>query len=284
MRIIGSKLLFFDIDGTLVDFNRKMPDSAMAALRKVQRHGHKVMLCTGRSISQIYPYLLDFGFDGIVGAAGAYVEYEGKVIYHKTYGKEMIRQLLTIFEASDISYMLQQKDGCYLSMKSLHYFKDTLLQSKQVQSLPEVLAAMQKSLGNVVIDNHIPRHPSAYAGTENVLYVNSPLSVEELQKQVGPTLTVTPPSFGIPKPDQGEITMAGVTKAYGIQQIIDYTGALREDTIAFGDAANDLNMILFAGLGVAMGNATPEIKEAADFVTADISDDGIAKAIDTLNL
>ncbi len=281
---MNSKLLFFDIDGTLVDFNRSMPDSAREALKKVQRHGHKILLCTGRSKSQIYPYLLDFGFDGIIAAAGAYIEYEGRQLYHNTFGEKRIKQVTKLFRQHKISFMLQQSDGCYLTLDSAYHFRETLLNGDTVTNASDVIAAMQASLGNVVADNHICDHPTAYTGTENIIFTNSPLSVAEIQGLLGPTLSVTPPSYGIPRPGQGEITLSGVTKAYGMQQIIDYTGIAREDTIAFGDAANDLNMILFAGVGVAMGNAIPEVKEAADVITSDISDDGLARAVELLGL
>ncbi len=281
---MNSKLLFFDIDGTLVDFNRKMPDSAKEALKKVQQHGHKLLLCTGRSKSQIYPYLLDFGFDGIVGAAGAYIEYEGKPLYHNTFGEDRIRRVVKMFQKYDISFLLQQMEGCYFDTESAMRFKDTLPIDRAAETPEEVLHAMQASLGNVTIDNHIFEHPTAYAGTENILFTNSKKSVAEIQGLLGEEYTVTPPSYGPPRPGQGEITLSGVTKAYGIQQIIDYTGISRENTIAFGDAANDLNMMLFAGTGVAMGNAIPEVKQAADYVTTDINDNGIANAVRELGL
>ena len=70
----------------------------------------------------------------------------------------------------------------------------------------------------------------------------------------------------------------------GIKRYLEMTGIKREEIIAFGDAENDLEMIRFAGIGVAMGNAEEEVKKAADFVTADIDDDGIEKALKHFNL
>ena len=65
------KALFFDIDGTLVNFQGKMPDSAKQALMQVKKNGHQIVICSGRSVCQIYPWLLDLGFDGLIAAAGA---------------------------------------------------------------------------------------------------------------------------------------------------------------------------------------------------------------------
>ena len=65
----------------------------------------------------------------------------------------------------------------------------------------------------------------------------------------------------------------------GIKRYLELTGIKREEIIAFGDAENDLDMLRFAGIGVAMGNGAEEVKAAADYVTADIDDDGIEKAL-----
>ena len=74
------KALYFDVDGTLVNFQGKMPGSAAAALKKAQQNGHQIVLCSGRSRIQIYPWLVELGFDGIVAATGAYVECGGNGI------------------------------------------------------------------------------------------------------------------------------------------------------------------------------------------------------------
>ena len=67
------KIVFLDIDGTLVNFNQQMPESTWKALKEARENGHKLVLCTGRTYGHIYPWLLEIGFDAIVASAGAYV-------------------------------------------------------------------------------------------------------------------------------------------------------------------------------------------------------------------
>ena len=69
-----------------------------------------------------------------------------------------------------------------------------------------------------------------------------------------------------------------------MQHVLDYYGVSKEDTYGFGDGTNDIEMIKFAGVGVAMGNAEEPVKAVADFVTADIDDDGIEKALQHFGL
>lgn len=72
------KTIFLDIDGTLMDFWGQLPESAEFALKKAKEKGHRLVLCTGRTKAEIYPKLLNMNFDGIIAAAGAYVECDGQ--------------------------------------------------------------------------------------------------------------------------------------------------------------------------------------------------------------
>ena len=86
------KLLFFDIDGTLVDFGAStMSPSTSDALIRAKQNGHMIFLCTGRSYNQIYPSLKTFDFDGVVAAAGGYVTVGNDVIAHHVYGQKLLQ-------------------------------------------------------------------------------------------------------------------------------------------------------------------------------------------------
>ena len=82
----------------------------------------------------------------------------------------------------------------------------------------------------------------------------------------------------------GEMTKMGVNKATGMQRLMDELKIGREDTIAFGDGPNDVEMLQFAGTGVAMGNAIPAVKQYADMVTDKIDEDGLYHAFERLHL
>lgn len=278
------KYLFFDIDGTLVNFETRMPESAKAALRKAQKNGHKIFLCTGRGKAQIYPFLLNFGFDGIIAGAGAYIEYKHKVLSHRKFGKERLEKIIDLFTEYDITAMLQMTEGCVMTRRGMMRFVRSLGYPVRDDQFEETRTIIEKSLGNVILDDEVKRFPEKYQNTENLLYTNSPLSYEEIQNKVGADLKVMPPSFSKPKPDQGEITISNVSKSGAIALTAELIGADLKDTIAFGDGANDVGMLKSAGVGVAMGNAIPKAKKAADFVTKDIDDDGIRYALEKLEL
>lgn len=278
------KYLFFDIDGTLVNFKAQMPESAKAALKEAQANGHRLFICTGRGRAQIYPFLLDFGFDGIIGAAGAYLEYQKKVLLHKTYGEDRMRKVVDLFRKHDITFMLQMADGCVITSRNLMRFARSLGYEVRDDQFEEVRQTIGHLLGRMVLDDELDGYAEKYKDTENLLYTDSPLSVSEMQTKLGEDLRVMPPSFSKVKSDQGEITISGVSKDEAIRETMRLIGGDMADTIAFGDGANDVSMIKAAGVGVAMGNAIPEAKGAADFVTKDIDENGIAYAMRKLGL
>ena len=74
----SEKIIFLDIDGTLIDYTQQLPASAREAIRRAQARGHKLLIATGRSKPSIYPFLLNLGFDGLIAGDGAYVDMKGK--------------------------------------------------------------------------------------------------------------------------------------------------------------------------------------------------------------
>ena len=89
-----SKIIFIDVDGTLVDYENKLPQSAVKAIRQARSNGHKVYICTGRSRAEVYPEIWAIGLDGMIGGNGAYVEDNGKVVEHKLITLDILRVIM----------------------------------------------------------------------------------------------------------------------------------------------------------------------------------------------
>ncbi|MGT2968001.1 HAD-IIB family hydrolase, partial [Streptococcus azizii] len=82
------KIIFLDVDGTLVDYHNRIPQSAIEAIRRARANGHLVYVCTGRSRAEMQPELWEIGLDGMIGGNGSYVEHQGQVIMHQLISKE----------------------------------------------------------------------------------------------------------------------------------------------------------------------------------------------------
>ena len=92
---MSRKIIFLDVDGTLVDYDNRIPESAVQAIRQARGNGHLIYVCTGRSKAEMPQEIWDIGLDGMIGGNGSYVEHEGQVIMHQLIplevGKESCR-------------------------------------------------------------------------------------------------------------------------------------------------------------------------------------------------
>lgn len=274
-----SKILFFDIDGTLVGFDGKMSESTCLALNKAKENGHKIFLCTGRSLNQIYDFLLSFGFDGIVAAAGGYVEYQGEIVSNDVFGEALVKEVMDKAKESGAALMIQNKKASITTNDWAKIFAGVF--SKQ---LGEKTLTENPTFANTYMDDDVDGYHKKYPDMESIIYCQSKYTVEEMGELMPDVLEVTPSSFKDPDPYSGEITLKHINKATGMQHVLDALHANREDAIGFGDGANDIDMLKFAGVGVAMGNSQDCALEAADMITDDIADDGLYNAMVKLEL
>ena len=115
---MNKKIIFFDVDGTLVDVRparEYVPESTIKAVRETRKKGNLCFLCTGRSLAEIYPHILDVGFDGIIGAGGGFVTIGDEMLYHKKVSNKDVHRVVDFFEENDYDYYLESNGGLFAS-------------------------------------------------------------------------------------------------------------------------------------------------------------------------
>lgn len=269
------KVLFFDIDGTLIDFHGNMPDRTKDALLEAKERNNHIVICTGRCRCQIYPSLLELGFNGVIGSTGAYVEAAGREIYHHTMDREQLAGLLGYLDSRKIVYLLQTRDFTVTSPECRQKLRHLMLE--ELHMTPERL---ERLLGMMELDEQVGHRTDI----EKLVYYNSPENHEKVRLGVGNAFDVVALSFDRPDDTKGEITSAGVNKASGMKHYLEAVGAGAEDAVAFGDGANDFDMIRYAGISVVMGNGIEALKKEATMVTDRIEQNGIYNAMRKLQL
>lgn len=272
---MGKKTIFLDIDGTLMDFQGRFPESAGKALSLAKAAGHRLVLCSGRTKSEIYPELLGMNFDGIIASAGAYVECGGEVIYRYVIGQRQLQQMLRFFKERHVVYCLQTGEGVIMTAQNRIGFRDYFLS----RGLSE--ETIWKVLSAKVIEEE---DSGERENVEKAAYYGAAVTIDEMKNALGDYFDVQGASYGNNTTSNGEITCAGQTKATGIRRYAAFVGADMKDSIGVGDGLNDIEMLSQTGFAVAMGNAKPATKAAADYITDDVSKDGLWKAFKYLNL
>ncbi len=266
------KYIFLDIDGTLFSTDiGKIPESALKAMELARKNGHKLFLCTGRSLAEVVKYL-NADVDGFVLGAGSMVYAEGKRIYDQPIEAAGISRIKRIIHSFGLGYSLEGTAGAYCSPEGyeflLKYFSGGETdRQKQIARCMEN-CTYPESFGSE--ENDSIYKVCAFGTSWKPVY---PKLAEALEYPFVLTKVMELPNFVI-----GEITDRSISKANGIEQILSHYNAEEFDAVGIGDSANDIPMLKKCGISIAMGNSTPETKEAASYVTTDILEDGIWNA------
>ncbi|TWT01817.1 HAD family hydrolase [Planomicrobium sp. CPCC 101079] len=266
------KIIFMDIDGTLVNENGVIPPSAKVSVQKARENGHLVFICTGRSKSELFPEILEVGFDGIIGAAGGYIEMGDDVLLHETVKKEDVRHLVEFFNGHGVDFYLESNDGLFASGNCKKHILAII--EKMASEKPEAKEEIEKGIK--------PFHDLLKEGQElvredinKISFLGSDLPFEVIKQEFQSKFMIIPstvPAFG---ENSGELSVLGIHKATAIEKLIEHLDLAKENTYAYGDGVNDIEMLQFVQYGIAMGNAKEAVKKAADDITESHDEDGI---------
>ncbi|MBC2269059.1 Cof-type HAD-IIB family hydrolase [Listeria sp. FSL L7-0083] len=277
------KIVFVDVDGTLVSDDGLVPESAREAIIKARSNGHQVYLCTGRSKPELYESILSIGFDGIIGAGGGYIEVDNETIYHKKVADADVVHMVDFFREKNLDFYLESNGGLFAS-ENLEAHLDSLVYG-DVENDP---IAREKK-----VNNPHPFMESLTYGETNLyrsdvnkacFLENKDVPFEEIKKEFSSKFEVlhcTVPIFG---DDSGELMVPDIHKATAIEFLLAHIGADKRDTIAIGDGMNDAEMLAYCETGIAMGNAKEELKKLADEVTKSVDEDGLYASFEKHNL
>lgn len=259
------KYLFFDVDGTLLPFGKKMPKSTLESLKKAKEAGHKILLATGRVPAEVDFSQFDITFDGGVYASGAYIEYEGECLYKSFFNLNDVGTMFSYAKDNNLDLLLQTPFGSYLTSA----FKKTL-RSLFISSFGHPL-----SITNLKEETSLKQRPDI---TKFILHSHKKL-VPEIKADLAGQFTVLDNTMGVPKDYTCEVMQRGINKATGIACFERLLHLDHSQIIAVGDGINDKEMIAFASIGIAMGNADEEVKAISDFVTTSVEEDGVYNAL-----
>jgi Cof subfamily protein (haloacid dehalogenase superfamily) len=253
------KIVFFDIDGTLLDHEKKLPTSTKEAILQLKEGGVHVAIATGRAPFMFADLREELGIHSYVSFNGQYVVFEGEVIYQNPLEEKMLEQLLEH----------AHKNGHPL------VFLDEKMMKASMENHDYIHASMES-----LKFTHPEYDPNYYKGRR--IYQALLFCRQEEEHEYISAYQMF--QFIRWHEVSTDVIPFGGSKAEGIKKMVNRLGISMKDVIAFGDGLNDIDMIQYVGTGIAMGNAKEEVKKAANLITKPVDEDGIAYGLKLVGL
>lgn len=257
------KILFFDIDGTLIDRKFQMLPSTREAISTARRNGHICMVNTGRTYKMVGDYLADWvEFDGCLCGCGTMITYHNQQLLHKTFTKAEAEHIIAGLEKYGIDAVLEGSENNF--QKALHDMHTERFRSYMSQFSNLEYGSFEEAKG------HFDKF---------YCYVGEDSYRRGFFKEYEEMLDYIDRERGF-----YEIVPKGYSKASGMKYVADYLHVSMEDTVAIGDSNNDITMLEAAHTAIAMGNSSKAVLSLADYVTTDVAEDGIWNALKWLGV
>ena len=267
-----SAVLFFDVDGTLTsfdpddmsdkDFTAVRPSQAVVeAFHRLRDAGHKAFICTGRPLWLIADSLRALDPAGIVAMAGATLEVDGRVVHEDCFDEDIVEELARRVADAGIEALFEANAATF-SMEPVGVERPFLIGTHVVHSVEEMRVDGRLRVGKVCLN---APNLARVANDDGFIGRNF-----ELCNTGG---------------ENRELSPKGIDKGVGVTRALEYLGRTgNARTFGFGDSGNDLGMLAAVETAVAMGNAMPEVKAVADYVTDDVAHDGTVTAMQRFGL
>lgn len=273
------RIVFFDVDGTLIEHGEDVAPGTREAVRRMRENGNLAFLCTGRAYSGVPRSVLDIGFDGAITNGGCTVAVANRVVHERTMTLAEAELLLSYFERNDLRYIAQSSGPSYAGPGFLDAVREyekamlaegtdpgTLWLAKWVSNFQPIEDADLETLTKAVFNSP------------------DPLAVEKARDALSQWFHVVPGSLRTSIGTSGEVAPLGSDKGSAIEIVLRHLGMNADQSVGIGDSHNDFEMFEVCGTAVAMGNAEPALKELADLVTTDVQNDGVSNALKMLDL
>lgn len=262
------KMIVLDLDGTLTNNQKQITPKTKEALINIQEKGVKVVLASGRPTYGITPLANELKinrYNGFILAfnGGKIIDYSAmETVFEQTIDKPVVEVLYNAAQREGMAILTYQGQGIVTSQKANNYVEhEALINKMPVAQYNDFVNQVQYPLNKCLI-------------------VGDPQPLKQLGERLSQVLkgqaeVYRSANFFL------ECVPPGVDKAQSLERLLEITGISRDEVVAVGDGYNDVSMLEYAGLGVAMANSPEEVKEHANYVTtADNENDGVAEVVE----
>lgn len=256
---MSEKVIFFDLDGTLFDNEKSIRESTKNAIKLLKEQDIVPAIATGRPPSKIQGVLEELQIKTYITINGQYVVHEGEEVVKESFSREFLDDFTQFADSNSDPLVYASLNDLRSSIGNSHYIREVYQSGNMMYPIVDP---------NYYHDNSIYKLLLFCESTEEEIYKQRYTNMY-LQRWHKFALDIMP---------------AGINKGTGIAKFLEVTGVKKENTFAFGDDSNDMEMFSQVGTSIAMGNAIDELKDVSDMVTTSNSEDGILNGLKQLGL
>ncbi len=273
------KVIFIDVDGTLVDYSNQLPSKAARAIQQARANGHKVLICTGRSEAEVYDYIWDIGLDGMIGGNGTYVKYHDTILKDQHITQAQEKHIVDWLIERNLEFYLEANTGLYASKNFETAAEPTITEYSHRKGKKDNIIKIRDVFPDMIFGADLYRDDINKISFVLSSYQDYLDAVQEFgDMKVGTWGGAGETALF------GDVGIKDIDKANAIQVVLDHLNVSIEDTMAFGDAKIDIPMLEYCGIGIAMASGGDECKEAADYITDATEDNGLYNAFVHFNI
>ncbi len=262
------KLAVFDMDGTVLNSKHEISKENMQAIKELESTGVKIVIATGRPSELLKKYTNEMKMDDYVITCNGSVighPYKNDFLHHNVIDKESTIRIIEMCEENNYDYLMYTKDAV------ISKDNEKLKQFKKVGE-----KYREEDKANIIQTEDVDYIKNNFLPNKILIMEKNPTKYQELWKNMKNFKNV---EYTQSWTGALDVSPFGDNKGNAVKILCEHYGINQEEVISFGDQLNDITMIKYAGLGIAMGNAEEKVKDAANYITLTNNENGVAKAI-----
>ncbi len=265
------KIIAFDLDGTLLDNQKRIPEENRKALLEAHEAGALLVPTTGRLFAalpeEVKAFPLHYAI--VINGAGVYDVAGKKAIARAGMSPERTVELLSFLDTLPVAYDCYMDDWGYMTGTMKENIRDYVREDAFIRMVELYRKPVPELKEHIRETGHDVQKVQAFLRNRS-----DKEEITALLQKTFPDLIITSST-----PDNIEINDRMANKGHALRQLAEYLGIPMEETMALGDGTNDLTMVREAGIGVAMENGHPDVKAAADYISKSNEENGVAEAV-----